>query len=227
MKKHEDINNQIIKNTCIENLLVWADENKISNKDLPRDKEQLLSLKYLELGLDGCFLDNIPKEIGILTNLLSLSLSILSDKKVVIPESLGNLVHLEDLELNIYNSGGEKINLPHSLTTIAQLNVLSLQGDISQNSIDTILTSSKQLKSLYIIGNDLIKTLPTTLGKEMKLDKLILIGNPNLILNKNQLNFGIKLREKYGDKEIIFCPSLTSKCFTLKYGINFQYYSTI
>lgn len=226
MRKYQDKNNRTIKNKYLENLVLWAEKNKVPNKYLPRDKNKLLSLKCLELGSDDCLLDNIPKEIGSLTNLVSLSLSICCDEKVVIPKSLGNLVHLEELELNIYHSGGKRIDLPHSLTSTAQLNTLSLYGDISQDSINTILTSNKLLKSLYIIGNGIIETLPKTICKEIILEKLILIGNPNLILNKNQYNFGVKMREKYGDKEIIFCPDCTSKCFTKKYGINFQYYST-
>jgi Leucine-rich repeat (LRR) protein len=64
--------NNLVDDSWIERLWEWADENNISNDNLPRNKEKLLNLTKISFLFNQ--LIELPKEIGKLVNLTWLNL---------------------------------------------------------------------------------------------------------------------------------------------------------
>ncbi len=107
-------NKDLVDESWIERLWVWADENYIPDltwvenerlknggfwKGLPRTKDKLLSFTELDLRKRkwGKQLLELPKEIGNLTNLAELDLG--SNKLTELPREIGNLTNLTRLSL--------------------------------------------------------------------------------------------------------------------------------
>ena len=84
----------IIDESWIERLWKWADENEISDDEIPRNKEKLLNLTELSLNFNQ--LTELPKEIGNLTNLISLHLG--GNQLTELPKEITNLI-LKSLDL--------------------------------------------------------------------------------------------------------------------------------
>jgi len=86
----------VVDDSCVERLWAWADEHKIKEKDLPRDKIGVINLQ--ELNLCDKELTELPKEIGQLTNLQELYLCF--NDLTELPKEIVNLTNLETLQLD-------------------------------------------------------------------------------------------------------------------------------
>jgi len=86
----------ITDDSWMQRLWDWADKNNIKEREIPRNKKDLVNLTKLSL----CFnkLTEIPKEIGNLANLTWLGLD--SNQITEIPKEIGNLINLKELQLD-------------------------------------------------------------------------------------------------------------------------------
>ena len=91
----------------------WADENNISNKIIPRDKNELIQLEKINLYGQG--LNNIPEEITHLKNITYIDLAYngLSE----LPSDMGALKKLNFLSIATNNLR----ELPASITSLMEL----------------------------------------------------------------------------------------------------------
>lgn len=105
----------------------------------------------------------IPTELGLLSSLEMLDLSLSSSLVGTIPESLGNLKELKILNL----SGSQFITgtIPKELGNCKSLRVLSLTTMGLTGEIPSSLANLKQLITLDIGANNLSGTLPHELGQ--------------------------------------------------------------
>ncbi len=212
----------------IQRLWDWADENNISSEDLPRDKNELLWLECLNLGADDIeceCLHEIPEEIGILTNLTSLSFCVDGDKCKTLPESIGRLRNLSELLIDICSG---EMHLPKSVVNLTGLRLISLTGNIPNASIELLLQNCESLERLFIDNNQTLKTLPKNICHCSSMKELVLVHNRNLLLTSKQFNWAINLRDDEEGWDKIYCTELpdgTSLSYTTDYGQKFQYYS--
>jgi hypothetical protein len=102
----------------VDELVEWAKKNGISEKDLPRNKEELLTITKLDLS--DRVLVRLPESIGNLTALNNLDLSV--NKLTNIPVSIGNLIALESLDLHF----NKLVSLPESIGNLTALKRLNL-----------------------------------------------------------------------------------------------------
>lgn len=181
----------------------WADENKISDEILPREKYKLLSLDMLDLDNDGKYcLKEIPEEVGMLSNLNTLILCV----------------------------DGDEVHLPNSIANLTQITELYLCGNVSYASIELMLNSYGNLSKLHIDNNQVLKTLPEKLCDCTSITRLVLMHNKNLLLTQKQFEWAIKLRddEKGYDRTYSFSkPDGTFGSYTTDYGQKFKYYCII
>ena len=207
----------------------WADENNISSEDLPRDADRLLTLEYLDLeeeGDDGYVLNEIAKEIGMLSNLTRLTLSVSGDHCKALPEEIGMLTNLE--EFFVSNWGLGELNMPKSIINLTHLNIVSFSGNILTPSIELVLHNCESLSRLYIDNNQTLKMLPKNICHCSSLKELVLVNNRNLLLAVSQFKWAINLRddEKGWEREYSFItPAGTSCSYITDYGQKFRYYS--
>jgi len=88
--------NELVDDSWIDRLWRWADENDISDDELPRDKEKLLNMKILSLEFLECV--KLPDEIG---NLVQIENLYLHDF-CTLPKTISNLTNLKSLVLLWY-----------------------------------------------------------------------------------------------------------------------------
>jgi Leucine-rich repeat (LRR) protein len=127
-------------------------------------------LRYLKL--DENELEELPPEIGTLTNLRKLSLH--QNKLRILPVEIGNLINLTQLELQ----DNQLAALPPEIGRLKDLTVLDLDNNLI-NTLPVEIGSLTKLNALYIDNNNL-STLPYELGGLKNLSILSLEGN-NLI----------------------------------------------
>ena len=111
----------VVDDAWLDELIAWADENNISEEQLPRDKKAILEMT--ELGLYAIALTEIPESIGKLTNLTKLYLS--HNQLTKIPESIGKLTNLTWLLLQ----DNQFTELPESIGNLTNLTALYLGGN--------------------------------------------------------------------------------------------------
>jgi len=140
----------------MEELWAWADKFELSEEELPRDIDALLALT--ELNLIEKNITKLPESIGNLKNLKILNLSGNYELKSV-PDSIDNLIHLEELHLDYIPLK----NLPKNLDNLINLKVLNLNG----NELKVFPESISQIKSLKILslGSNKLKTLPESISE--------------------------------------------------------------
>ena len=222
-------NQLVLDDGWIERLWDWADENNISNEDLPRDAYELLTLEYLDLeeeGDDGYVLNEIPKEIGMLSNLIRLTLTVDGDHCKALPEEIGMLTNLEDFFVS--NWGLCELNMPKSIINLTHLDVVGFSGNIPTSSIELVLHNCEFLSRLYMDNNYTLKTLPKNICHCSSMKELVLTNNRNLLLTPKQFEWAINLRddEEGWEREYTTClPDGTSLSYTTDYGQKFRYYS--
>lgn len=101
----------------------------------------------------------IPSEIGLLTQLTYLSLS-LSRLTGTIPAEISSLTQLQVLSLNDNDLNG---TIPWSFSALTQLTLLSLEDNELTGTIPASISSLTQLQSLLLYGNQFIGTVPPSL----------------------------------------------------------------
>jgi len=159
------------------------------------------------LWLEGTQMDLsiIPTEIGLLTNLVDLSIASETNDGMVagtLPTELGNCEALLLLQIVGNNYCG---SIPTEIGRLTNLNELFLRGGIT-GSIPSEIGQLTSLKTLALFGNQLEGTLPNELGmlqnlKFFQLFKNNLSGSiPNGICNSN----GIRIDHD--------CTIATCKC---------------
>ncbi len=77
-------------NDWLDDLIAWADEHDVPERNLPRDKQEILRLTILDFG--GNKLTALPESLGNLTNLTELNLDGNPIKEL--PSALS---HLQDI----------------------------------------------------------------------------------------------------------------------------------
>ena len=99
-----------VDESWMERLWQWADDNYIDDATLPRDRDGLIKLTWLQLiGSWNYQLTELPKEIGNLVNLTELRLS--NNQLTKLPKEIGNLVNLDTLHLE----GNQLTEVPKEL----------------------------------------------------------------------------------------------------------------
>lgn len=139
-------------------------------------KEKLVSpyniyeiYKHKELNLAGRQLQDIPKEVGSLSNLEKLWVG--NNYIRTLPKELGDLINLKEL----YLSGNDIQELPKELGNLTNLKELYL-GNNKIKSIPKELGNLRNLQELILSYNQ-IEQLPKELGKLRNLRALILYNN--------------------------------------------------
>ncbi len=148
-----------------------------SVNNLPPEIGNLSSLIYLDLSLNALGNTPIPPEIGNLINLTYLNLSLNTFNSI--PPELGNLTNLThlDLSLNVGLSGG----IPPELGNLSNLTHLDLTGNETLGgSIPSELGNLTNLTTLALTQSDLSGSIPPELGN---LNNLVYLG-----LGYNQLS---------------------------------------
>jgi hypothetical protein len=154
-------------NDWLDEMISWAVKNRISEKNLPRNKEDLLKLEHLELR--NQIIIDIPESIGNCVNLKSLDLS--GNKLVKIPESIGNCVNLSYLCLWDNNL----VKIPKSIAKLSNLTEL----DLSYNQLVNIPASIENLINLKELSlyENLLQEIPNFIGELSNLVELDLSKN--------------------------------------------------
>ncbi|KIM13137.1 MAG: hypothetical protein KU38_00245 [Sulfurovum sp. FS08-3] len=136
-----------IDESWIDNLLKWADKNRIYDNVLPRNKTSILNLTEFQLWEDNQ-IKVLPREIGKLENLISIDL-FWTYQLEQIPKEIGNLNNLRKIHL-----GENKLKeLPKEIGYLSNLEEL----DISTNSIFSLpqeivyLTNLKKLSLISFV----------------------------------------------------------------------------
>jgi hypothetical protein len=151
----------------LQDLIAWANENKISEVQLSRDKQEILLMT--ELNLSGNQLSEIPIYIGKLANLTTLDLS--DNQLTELPEYIGNLVYL--LSLNLNNNNFEII--PESIGNLTKLSELNLSGN-KLTKVPQFIGNLTCLKRLALAHNQ-IMDLSDAMGNLTNLQWLSLSSN--------------------------------------------------
>jgi Leucine rich repeat len=144
----------------------------------------------------------IPTEIGLLTQLIRLSLCD-NDLVGTIPSILGNLIQLTELDLDV----GHLIGLiPSTLGKLVRLKYLGLNDNQLSGTIPSTLTNLKQLTHLGLQNNRLSGTVPSTLGRLKQLT--------HLWLHENQLSGTIPSTLCSNSRIDIYidCANITCNC---------------
>ena len=149
----------------MERLWKWADANDIGGDNLPRDKDNLVNLKFLYLCCDKLTelpkkLTELPKEIFDLVNLRYLKLS--DNQLTELPKEIFDLVNLTHLDLNdnqltelpkeignlvnltqLYLHGNQLSELPKEITNLTNLTWLNL-SKYYESRLDLLLTTEQR-----------------------------------------------------------------------------------
>jgi internalin A len=123
-------------------------------------------------GPDLSDLNELPKEIGNLTNLTSLHIN--GRQLQALPESIGNLTNLTSLHIN----GRQLQALPESIWNLTNLKSLHINGQQLQ-ALPELIGNLTNLTSLHISGQQL-QTLPESIGNLTNLTSLSLLYNRQL-----------------------------------------------
>ena len=156
----------------IENLNKWAEKYYIEELKI-KDKEKIFNLKGLYIGGRGD-LPELPKEIGILTNLEILIIRCNNLKEL--PKEIFNLINLEELHISSHNL----TELPKEIGNLTNLKILDIDC-YNLNELPKEIFNLINLEKLRIISNNL-EISPDGIEKLINLEKLDIDIN---IINKD------------------------------------------
>ena len=117
----------------------------------------------------------IPNAVKEFTN--SISLSIRSKTLEKLPEWLGDLTNLKNLDIS-YNSNLSTI--PEALGNLTNLTNLVISSNDNLSTIPEALGNLTNLTNLVISSNDNLSTIPEALGNLTNLTNLVISSNDNL-----------------------------------------------
>lgn len=163
----------------IEKIWQWADQFKLLESEIPRNKEALLAMTKLEIlepeitdlgeqdNSNVYRLGYIPDEITYLKNLLEINISGVNSSHL--PQNIGQLTNLT--KLSIYHSN--LIELPDSIGQLSNLTELLIDESKLEKLPDTI----GQLNNLnrLFIGRCQLQYLPNSIGQLTNLTILDLV----------------------------------------------------
>ena len=188
--------------------LGWGDCNDWvntfhSNGCMPSGCYSIESTTFIDLSdmsSGQVVIGDIPPEIGQLTNLTNLNLSI-NEISEEIPLEIGNLTSLIFLGL-----GGNQLSgqIPPNIGTLTSLTYLSLDGNQLTGNIPVSIGNLTNLDFLFLNNNQLTGYIPSEIGDLIDLGTLFLMNNqltgiPESFCNLNP-NFSVYLFNNY------FCP---------------------
>ncbi|KAF7129586.1 hypothetical protein RHSIM_Rhsim10G0041700 [Rhododendron simsii] len=133
----------------------------------------LSNLEYLDLS-DSGLIGGILGEIGTLSKLTHLDLSINFGLQGVMPLDLGNLTQLVHLDLSGTDIGGP---IPSTIGNLSALAHLSLYLTQLSSSIPSEIGNLKNLVVMYLDSNNLRGPIPSSIGHLSKLTYLYLSSN--------------------------------------------------
>jgi len=111
-----------ITDEAFNELISWADENDLSTKKFPRNKEKLENLQYLQIDSSDS-LTSLPESIGQLTGLQTLIIQE-NENLTCLPESIGQLTQLQLLDIS-YNQN--LTSLPEAIEELAGISDLNIE----------------------------------------------------------------------------------------------------
>ena len=151
---------------------------------------------------------NIPREIGLFTQLERLSLS--GHKLTWIPKEIGNLKNLKELYLWKNNL----TSLPKEIGNLKKLEEIVLQSN-SLTSLPKEIGLCKNLKKIYLNENNLT-SIPKEIGNLKNLKELYLWNN-NLTSIPKEIGLLKNLKElDLGDNNLTSIPKEISRCKELR-----------
>ena len=150
-----------------------------------------MNIKILDIS--GYNLTNLPKEIGNLSQLVTLIL--LENNLESLPPQIGKLENLRTLYLDNNNL----IKLPPQIGNLTKLLTLGLSGN-NLESLPPQIGNLERLRSLYL-NNNKLKSLPDEIGNLENLQYLYLGDNPNLrIIPISLKRSGLKITKNNSTK---------------------------
>jgi len=133
---------------------------------------KVISISLLFNNLEG----TIPNSIGQLTNLENLELSF-NKLEGAIPSNIGNLKKLKVLAFNGNNLSGA---IPNSIGNLSSLNQMHLSSNQLTGEIPQSVTKLEYLEILNVFDNDLSGEIPSDLAYSKNLKQLLVAEN-NLV----------------------------------------------
>ncbi|XP_015695988.2 probable LRR receptor-like serine/threonine-protein kinase At1g56140 [Oryza brachyantha] len=124
-------------------------------------------MKYLSLAINPLS-GPLPKELGNLTNLMSLGIS-LNNFTGKLPEELGNLTKLEQLYID---SSGFSGPFPSTFSKLKNLKILWISDNDFTGKIPDFIGNLTNLEDLRLQGNSFQGPIPASLSKLTKLTSL-------------------------------------------------------
>lgn len=156
------------KDKYITYVSIEALKNKLTGTRLSGESiEKIFNKEIISLSNRG--LSNLPKEIGVLTNLKTLNL--LNNKLTSLPKEISNLTNLETLNL----LGNKLTSLPKEIGNLTKLQDL----DLDQNKLVSLpkeLGNLTNLQALSVVNNESLSSLPIELDNLTKLTYFDLFG---------------------------------------------------
>ena len=180
-----------LEHNWVEKLYQWADDAKVSEYQLTRNKDDLLKdLSYgqtTSLDLSTSNIDILPEEIGYMNIVLDLDLSL--NYLTTLPENIKNIKEMEELNLKLNNFQ----DVPLQIGKLRNLRKL----DMSSNDLTSIpenITTIMYLSEVFLHNNP-IKALPLKMTNMKYIEKITIDKDTEI---------PTKVREFFGDKlEII------------------------
>lgn len=179
-----------ITKSRLTSLILWAKQNNIDEKYLPRDIQNLKNLEVLKL--HDLNLKQLPDEIGILTNLRELYLSY--NQLTQLPDTIGQLINLEILWIQ----GNQLSFLPNSLTSLAKLKELAA-FDNNLICLPESIQSMTALTDLFLHSNCLDEHTCKEVLAHLTLNRLSLYKQKIHVLDESTFTPALELRNHIFD----------------------------
>ena len=151
----------------MEKLWQWADDCNFSDEVLPREENELLQLKDLNLTSEFFHaIEKIPPEIGNLVNLLSITIK--NGKYSELPSEIGNLVNLTSLSISSVRNLSK---LPPEIGLLSNLTELTITGNSRLSKLPSEIFNLTNLTDLDLTENSL-EEIPAGIDNLINLRKL-------------------------------------------------------